>query len=78
MARAATLLLPVLLAACAGAGVHALNAGENGVTFEFPLEMADEATREAQLYCANLGRHAERESFSHKGDDRAVASYECR
>lgn len=78
MRRALPLLLSALLAACTGAGVHAVNAGENGVTFEFPLEMADTATREAELYCANLGRHAERESFTVKGDNRGAASYECR
>jgi hypothetical protein len=73
----ALLLGAALLAGCEGS-VRALSAGADGVSFEFPLALAADADRQAQLYCANLGRAAERETLTQKGGDRAIASYACR
>jgi hypothetical protein len=77
--RGASLIALCLLAACSVApAVRATRAGAQGVTYEFPLGRRAEATREASLYCANLGRAAVLKHIEIGADDRATAAYECR
>jgi hypothetical protein len=78
MLRLSAVLLP-LLAACASMSmVRATSADAQGVTFEFPPDRQEEATRQAMLYCANLGRSAVLESTRSEGGGISVAVYDCR
>ncbi len=73
------LLGAAALSACSTISeVHAVSADENGVSFEFPVKEEAEAGRHAALYCANLGRSAERETLTPEGDGLALATYACR
>jgi hypothetical protein len=77
--RKAIAALVLLLAACSSLPmVRATSADAQGVTFEFPAGRQDEATRQAMLYCANLGRTAVLKSTGVEGSDAAIAAYECR
>lgn len=79
MVRAAALLLLPLVAACGGMSkVQATIATADGVTYQFPADQQDEATRQAMLYCANLGRTAVLKSAKPDGSDLTVAVYDCR
>jgi len=55
-----------------------MNAGADGVTYEFPLGRQDEARRQAMLYCANLGRVAVLRALQPEPDGLASAAYDCR
>lgn len=73
------MLALLLVAACGTTStVRARSADGQGVTFEFPVVRQDEATRQAMLYCANLGRGAVLKSIRPEGGDDAVAVYDCR
>lgn len=77
--RGAAPIALCLLAACAMApAVRATRAGARGVTYEFPVDRRVEATRQASLYCANLGRAAVLKHIEVGANDRATAAYECR
>jgi len=79
MARVVACLMLGLVAACSVMSVvRARSADIGGVTYEFPAGRLDEVTRQAKLYCANLGRSAELASTTRESDDRAVATYDCR
>ncbi len=55
-----------------------MSADAQGVTFEFPTDRQEEATRQAMLYCANLGRGAVLKSTRPEGGDDSIAVYDCR
>lgn len=77
--RGAALIALCLVAACSMAPtVRATRADAQGVAYEFPLDRRAEATRQASLYCANLGRAAVLKHIEIGADDRATAAYECR
>ena len=79
MVRAAALPLLFLVAGCGGISrVQAMVATADGVTYQFPADQQDEATRQAMLYCANLGRSAMLKSAKRDGGDLTVAVYDCR
>lgn len=72
-------LLPALLAACSATPrVRALTATPDGVSFAFPAGRQDEATHEAMLYCANLGRDAVLRGVEHAEDGSSTAAFDCR
>jgi hypothetical protein len=75
-ARLAALLL---LGGCSGAPeVRAVSAGPDGVAFEVAADRQDDATRQAMLYCANLGRSAVLNSTEPVGSGATIARYDCR
>jgi hypothetical protein len=77
--RSVAVLFFLLLATCGSLStVRAMRADAEGVTFEFPTERQDDATRQAMLYCANLGRGAVLESSRREGGDDSIATYGCR
>ncbi len=79
MLKAAAVLALFLVAGCGTiSAVRATRADATGVTFEFPVGRQDEATHQAMLYCANLGRGAVLKSTKPEGSDAAVAVYDCR
>jgi hypothetical protein len=79
MVRAGALLLLLLATACSVVSrVQATVATADGVTYQFPADQQDEATRQAMLYCANLGRGAVLESAKPDGGGLTVATYDCR
>ena len=71
-------LLLVVVACGSMSSVRAMSADAQGVTFEFPADRQEEATRQAMLYCANLGRGAVLKSTTPEGGDDRVAVYDCR
>ena len=71
-------LLLVVVACGSMSSVRAMDAHAQGVTFEFPTDRQEEATRQAMLYCANLGRGAVLKSTKPDGGDLTVAAYDCR
>jgi hypothetical protein len=79
-ARAARLLPLALLCACSGLppGLHKVSADDAGVSFEFPTGEEEAAARQASLYCANLGRVAERQSLVPGPGSRTDAVFACR
>jgi hypothetical protein len=79
MRKTGVMPLLLLLAACGSIStVRSTSADGQGVTFEFPADHQDEATRQAMLYCANLGRGAVLKSTRPEGGDGRVAIYDCR
>jgi hypothetical protein len=69
----------LLLGGCgAMSGVRAVSDGPDGVSFAFPADRQDEATRQAMLYCANLGRTAVLRGVEPAGDGSSIAAYDCR
>lgn len=79
MVKAVSVLLFLLVTACGGMSrVQATVATADGVTYRFPADQRDEATRQAMLYCANLGRSAVLKSTEPDGGDLTVAAYDCR
>jgi hypothetical protein len=67
------------IAACsAGPSLRAIAAGADGVSYEFSADRRSEATHEAALYCANLGRIAVLKHIEIASDGRATAVYACR
>jgi hypothetical protein len=71
--------LLLLTAACGSLStVRAISADAHGVTFEFADESQDDVTRQAMLYCANLGHSAVLESSRPEGDGGRIAIYDCR
>lgn len=79
MPRATPSILFLFLAACGLAPmVRATSADAQGVTFEVPSGRKEDATRQAILYCANLGRSAVLVSIYPETTDLSVAVYDCR
>jgi hypothetical protein len=77
--RVAALGLMGLLAACgATLAVRATSAGAGSVTYEFPSDRQEEASRQAALYCANLGQRAVLSSRILEATGLATATYDCR
>jgi len=76
----AAVLLPVLfVAACAAVSrVEATTATADGVTYQFPADQQGEATHQAMLYCANLGRNAVLRSAEPEDGDLILGVYDCR
>jgi hypothetical protein len=75
-ARLAALLL---LGSCSAApGVRAVSAGPDGVAFAVTADRQEAATRQAMLYCANLGRSAVLTEVTPGSDGVNVARYDCR
>jgi hypothetical protein len=76
IARFAVLLV---LADCSAApSVRAVSAGPDGVAFEIAADRQEEATRQAMLYCANLGRSAILAEVKPEADGARIARYDCR
>lgn len=73
-------LLPLaLLAACSVMPrVRAVTAAPDGVIFEFPVDQQAEATRQAMLYCANLGRTAMLNGVKSEGSGFSIGMFDCR
>jgi hypothetical protein len=74
-------LLPLLLlapvAACgAPSPLEAVRATPDGVTFAYGDRRAEDAARQAALYCANLGRAARVREVRHDGDSN-VTRFAC-
>ncbi|MGO8915795.1 MAG: hypothetical protein ACLQJR_07805 [Stellaceae bacterium] len=79
MVRAAASLPLFLVAACgAMSGIEAIGATADSVTYQFPADQEDEATRQAMLYCANLGRSAVLTSAEPEAGGLTLAVYDCR
>jgi hypothetical protein len=77
--RRARLAALLLLAGCSAApDVRAVGAGPDSVAFEVAADRQDEATRQAMLYCANLGRSAVLSGVEPAGDGSSIATYVCR
>lgn len=74
----AALLLALPAACSAPSSVRAVTAAPDGVSFAFPAERQDDATRRAMLYCANLGRNAVLRGVESAGDGSRIAAYDCR
>ena len=77
MIRSAGLAV-LLLAGCSAPGPRAVSAGPEGVAFEVPADRQEEATRQAMLYCANLGRSAVLAEVRAAAAGVSIARYECR
>lgn len=76
--RVPPLLLLAALAACsASAALKAVSATSDAVTFEYADDRVGDAVRQAQLYCANLGRSASLREVTRDGD-RSIATFDCR
>ncbi len=58
--------------------LQAVDTSGMGVTFEFRGDRIAEATRRADLFCANLGRNAALRSVAPGGDDVRIATFDCR
>ena len=83
VARRLRLLLRLLvlapLAACgAAAPPEAVRATGDEVTFAYGKGAADDAARQAALYCANLGRSARLRAATSAADSRTLATFDCR
>lgn len=79
MIRRTRLAALLLLGGCSAApDVRAVSAGPDGVAFEVAADRPDEATRQAMLYCANLGRTAVLSGVEPAGDGTSTATYVCR
>jgi hypothetical protein len=80
MRRAAIIvLLPTMLAACAGApSLSAVDAGTEGIAYRFRGSGLAEAERQASLYCANLGRSATLLEVARATDGSDLARFDCR
>jgi hypothetical protein len=78
--RPAGLAALLLLGGCSGApGVRAVSAEPDGVAFEVAPGRQEEATRQAMLYCANLGRGALlAEETPSATPGLSIARYDCR
>ena len=74
-------ILPLLLALLAACGaqepLEALNATPDDVTFAYGDGRADDAARQASLYCANLGRSARLRGVTRDRGDRSTARFAC-
>jgi hypothetical protein len=55
-----------------------MSAGADGVIYQFPSDRQEEATREAMLYCANLGRAAILKRVELGAEGLATGVYQCR
>jgi hypothetical protein len=72
------LLVLALLAACgAVSSLEAVRATPDEVTFAYGDGRADDAARQASLYCANLGRTARRREVTRDGGDRSIIRFAC-
>jgi hypothetical protein len=75
----AALGLTGLLAACgATPAVRATSAAAGSVSYEFPPDRQEEASRQATLYCANLGQRAVLSNRTLEATGLAAATYDCR
>ncbi|HET7594980.1 MAG TPA: hypothetical protein VFK49_05960 [Stellaceae bacterium] len=73
------LLLAPLAAACgATPPLEAVRATPDGVTFAYGDGRADDAARQASLYCANLGRSAHLREVTQDGGADLLAVFDCR
>jgi hypothetical protein len=73
------LLVLAPLAACRAAPtLEALRATRDEVTFAYGAGDADDAARQAALYCANLGRSARLRAETPTADSRTLATFDCR
>ena len=71
------LLILAPLAAChAATPLEAVRATPDEVTFAYGKGAADDAARQAALYCANLGRAARLREVTRDGD-RNIARFAC-
>ena len=65
--------------ACSGLSpLKAVDATANEITFEYSDDRADDAARQASLYCANLGRTASLRDVTRKADATRRAMFDCR
>jgi hypothetical protein len=72
-------LFTILLCACAAMSpVRAVEATADGVSFAYVGDRQAEATRQATLYCANLGRSVALRDVQQQHDDSRVAVFDCR
>jgi len=79
MRPAAVVVLLLLLGGCsAGPVVRAVSAGPEAVAYEIAADGQEAATRQAKLYCANLGRDAVLEEVKPEGEGLSIARYQCR
>ena len=77
--RLATALVVCFSAGCSTPPtVRAMSAGADGVIYQFPSDRQEEATREAMLYCANLGRAAILKRVELGAEGLATGVYQCR
>jgi hypothetical protein len=69
----------LLLGGCGAApDVLAVSAGPDGVAFEVAAGRQEDATRQAMLYCANLGHSAVLTGVEPAGSGTTIARYDCR
>ena len=79
MIRPVRLAALLLLGGCSAApGVRAVSASPEGVVFEVAADRREDATRQAMLYCANLGRSAVLAEVKPAGEGVSVVRYDCR
>jgi hypothetical protein len=77
--RRARLAALLLLGGCSAApDVRAVSAGPDSVAFEVAKDRQEDATRQAMLYCANLGRSAVLAEVTPAAAGISIAHYECR
>jgi hypothetical protein len=77
--RRARLVALLLLGGCSAAlDVRAVSAGPEGVAFEVAADRQEDATRQAMLYCANLGRSAFLAEVTPVVAGVSITRYECR
>jgi hypothetical protein len=73
------LLLLAPMAACSALSpLRAVRATPDEVAFEYSDDRAEDAARQASLYCANLGRSASRRQLMREADALNLAVFDCR
>jgi hypothetical protein len=73
------LLLLAPMAACSALSpLKAVRATPDEVAFEYSGDHADDAARQASLYCANLGRSASRRQVTREAGVLSLAVFDCR
>lgn len=72
------LLLAPMVACSALSPLKAVRATPDEVAFEYGNDRADDAARQASLYCANLGRSASLREVTREAGAANLAVFECR
>lgn len=79
MGRTPASLVLLCVTACGPMpSVQATVATADSVTYQFPADQQGQATHQAMLYCANLGRSAVLRSVRPETAELTVAVYDCR
>ena len=76
--RSACLLAGLLLSCTTASSLEAVSATGDGIVFAYTGDETIEATRQASLYCANLGLLVRLRDIVKDPAGRRVATFECR